>query len=135
MKKVRVLKEMPSYPEGLEFNIERNDELCGHKVYCLIEDGWLEWVEEPKSLEEKIEQTMFKWDRGNFTVCPECHVDDFVHVVSCPRADNGIIERLAQIVKDHYAEILDRLIESKTCFSQTLGELRRLRKAMFGEDA
>jgi len=37
---------------------------------------------------------MFDWDKGNFTVCPHCRVDDFTHMENCPQKDNDIISRL-----------------------------------------
>jgi hypothetical protein len=47
-----------------------------------------------KVLEDRILEIMTNWDRANFTVCPECHVDDFVHVEGCKFADDNIITRL-----------------------------------------
>lgn len=51
-----------------------------------------------KNLEEEIETIMLEWDNGNFTVCPECRVDDFCHIEGCSIADNDILSRLADFV-------------------------------------
>lgn len=60
MKKVRVLKELPFASVGFEFEID--DDFCcmGKFTFSLreierwVHDDWLEWVEEDKSLEEKL---------------------------------------------------------------------------------
>lgn len=49
-------------------------------------------------IEERVEKLMFEWDRGNFTVCPNCKVDDFVHVEGCKFEDDNIITRLAKLL-------------------------------------
>jgi len=56
MKKVRVLKEMPFTKVGKEMEvIDDSVEWCNHYYHGdnlnqLFKDGWLEWVEEEKSL-------------------------------------------------------------------------------------
>ena len=46
------------------------------------------------TIEAHILRIMFDWDKGNFTVCPHCRVDDFTHMENCPQKDNDIISRL-----------------------------------------
>jgi len=65
MKRVRVLKDMPFAKVGEEFDISIDgfiiDNKCdgmyiGLDPSTFVRDGWLEWVEEPKSLEEKMKE-------------------------------------------------------------------------------
>ena len=54
MKKLRVLRDMPNYPKGIFVIVDR--ELLGFSVDDLIKDGWLEEVEERKTLVEKFSE-------------------------------------------------------------------------------
>ena len=42
---------------------------------------------------------MFEWDRGNFTVCPHCQVDDFTHIEGRKCVDDNIITRLVDYIR------------------------------------
>ena len=78
MKKVRVLKDMPRIHRGAiwvklsvgEVILEGCDiwDEWGDGLFVMIEDGFLEWVEEPKTLEEGRMKTIkncdFWWDYG-----------------------------------------------------------------------
>ena len=64
MKKVRVLKEMPFAKVGEELDLNDNTPFWGYitkggssvcpSIETLMNDGWLEWVEEEKRLEDKF---------------------------------------------------------------------------------
>jgi len=63
MRKVRVEKEMPFAKVGEEFEVKDYHIRVGglrpfqsYPIMQLVADGWLSWVEEEKSLEEKFEK-------------------------------------------------------------------------------
>jgi len=85
MKKVRVLKEMPFAKVGEELELEEDKPICesklskfGFYVYHLVAHGWCEYIEEPKSLEEKFTDK-FKSDQF-FVMSNEMRARCFAHV-------------------------------------------------------
>lgn len=105
MKKVRVLKEMPFAKVGEEsYTIEHGifqygQQLGGYNLYVKdidkwIKDGWLEWVEEPKSLEEKLEQLKLRVTAENY--------------ITLKYEDTALV---AQIAKEHYLAVVNKVIE------------------------
>ena len=94
MKRVRVLKEIPFAKVGEELELQHDGSFClqgscqcSYPVFyrdnltLMIEDGWLEWVEEEKSLEDKF------MEAG----------------VNCYNYDP------VKIAKDHYLEVFDKV--------------------------
>jgi hypothetical protein len=91
MKKVRVEKEMPFVEVGEVLEVDnssgiiiRNSKFFPSEVFDLIAQGWLSWVEDDKSLEEKLSLKLYGWG----------------HNVK----HNVFGEELAQIVKKHYQQ-------------------------------
>lgn len=71
MKKVRVLKELPGQKIGVELLIDEDSGITlkgqnywipieEDEVLQMIEDGWLEYVEEERTLQKKISETPFE---------------------------------------------------------------------------
>jgi len=97
MKKVRVLKEMPFAKVGEEFELTIHNcidfgDVALHKdnVIHWEMNGYLEWVEEDKSLEEKFE---------------------IYYAESTLDHNNSIKSDLAKIAKEHYLGVFDKALD------------------------
>lgn len=91
MRRVKVLKEMPFAKVGEEINTL---DFCfliafGGTQESLIKDGWLEYVEEEKTLEEKIKEQV-------------------ITTTSCSTLNDTSCKSLSQIAKEHYLEVFDK---------------------------
>lgn len=100
MKKIRVIKDLPFAKVGEEFDLNCDGELyiwSGRHTIIMIEkmikDGWLEWVEEPKTLEDKFRDKYSVW-------YPES-------------PNNYKMIALAHIAKEHYLEVFDKFNTGK----------------------
>lgn len=126
MKRVRVLKEMPFAKvweefEVTEFNLKHEDDYCTIGDFNVdmktlekwFYDGWLEWVEEDKSLADEIHGEWIKPGVDAVTINKE-------------RA-----ESIAQIAKEHYQKKFDETINPFPGFEWK----QAMRKEMFGEEA
>ncbi len=99
--KVRVLKEMPFAKVGEKFECanEKWNNKPSHSdiiqfnsnntvtmnIEDMVKDGWLEWIEEDKSLEKKIEIPLIG---SQLTLL--------------------VIREIAQIANDHFLEVFDK---------------------------
>jgi len=105
MKKVRVLKEMPFAKVGEEFELPPDGTWCidndcegkktwfGLEILKLIDNGWLEWVEEEKSLTRKIFEK-FNSESINY------------------RYKESLCATFAQIAREHYQEDFKKRLDS-----------------------
>jgi len=63
-----------------------------------------------KNIQERIEKEiidmMTEWEPSNFTVCPECRVDDFCHIEGCKFQDDDIINRITNRILKERKETL-----------------------------
>ena len=122
MKKVKVIKEMPFAKVGDIWDVK--DRGLNHTtrtftlttvpykdtpVEPMIRDGWLEWVEEPKSLEE-----IFK--------------DYYNQEGGYPN-----YEDLAKIAYNHYKDIFDKAVSLGEMDTITSCVLKVLRMELFGD--
>jgi len=103
MKKVRVKREMPFAEVGEEFEVTefncfdfKSVALHIDNVDEWIKDGWLEWVEEPKSFDEKILEVFFLNDHAHETAA---------HWRGAIRSD------VKRVAKDHMLEVFDKAID------------------------
>ena len=120
MKRVRVCKEMPFAKVGEELEVKMEGDwqyietggerpIMQYPVIALINRGWLEWVEEDKSLEEKI----YNWyTDGHYIECTD-------------KWDRDNAKELAQIAKDYHLAVFD-----KERRDNRLGTIQDLRKAL-----
>ena len=98
LKRVRILKEMPWVRVDEDFALDKNGEWFLHPavvhssfaIQKMIDWGWLEWVEEDKSLEEKIEAKLLRTGET---------LEANVHYRS---------KELAQIAREHTLEVFDK---------------------------
>ena len=52
-------------------------------------------IDKKEEIRDRITKLMEGWDRGNFTVCPSCNMDDFCHFEGCEYSyGDDIIARL-----------------------------------------
>jgi len=126
MKKIFILKEMPGYVVGECVNISESNktksgyEFHGYDVWFLIDEKFVEWVEEDKSLYEKFAHYIPAWRKGD----KKYRFDK----------TNGWTpaEELAQIATTHFKEKFDeRVADAGYTFSLPI---QNIRKAMFGEE-
>ena len=109
MKKVRVLREMPFARVGTILEI---DSFLEDIVGALRAKGYVEWLEEDKSLEEKFRDRACEKDSHYWGMLD--------------------LEKLAQIAKDHYLAVFDKIRRKK---EQQVGQwcsenLNDIRKAL-----
>jgi len=110
-KRVRVLKEMPFAKIGEEFEIDENSFQTWDfqrgilKAQDLVDYGIWKWVEEEKSLWEKLAES-------------NLNGDDY--------------KTQAQIAEAHYRSKFDAALESEMSSAQLLEDFSVIRKAMFG---
>ncbi len=108
MKKVRVLKYLPNMSIGDEFVV---DESIGSFVHCgqsmtwrifysLLDYDFFEWVEEPKSLRDKI----------------LLHINKRLVETLGEQVDT-----LSKIARDHYLEVFDKAVK----YTVSLGGIRK----------
>lgn len=130
IKRVRVLREMPFAKVGEEF--EPNGLLVTiGKIYtwskftcsanALVDGGWIEWVEEEKSLEDKFMDVELPKDGE---MCGNCFG---------PKAT----KILFQIATDHFKEKFNEAIKEydSTCGNENRDSQRKvIRKVVFGND-
>ena len=101
MKRVRVCKEMPFAKVGEVHSRQSNDmykfntnlgvlDIPELTIRDWIKDGWIEWVAEEKSLEEKIDVVLCQHGCVSFKVK----------------------KPVAQIAKEHYLEAFDKASET-----------------------
>ena len=107
MKKIRVLKEMPFAKVG-----EIIPETVMYSMYPentkrLISEGWLEWVEEEKTLKEVL--------------------IDFKNKVKASSSDE-IIGEIANTVKQHTLEVFDKAMKGINVIDGSLTQ--HIRKAL-----
>jgi len=92
MKKVRCIKEMPFCKVGEVFEVDNSGCLVfkttiSYEVDKSVKDGWLEWVEEEKSLELKLEDIFSACSTG-----------------TC----NNIISKIICTTREHYLAVFDK---------------------------
>ena len=98
MKKVRILKEMPFAKVGTVWEDHSGGisiDICTieypiRNIHWLVKDGWLEWVEEEKTLEEKIKLVTWRY---------------------YPKEEDDARQwsrDAAQIAKEHYLGVFDK---------------------------
>ena len=92
MKKLRALKDMPNIEVGTEFLLKGDSLLIKlngitfvvSDLDKLVDQGWFEWVEEPKTLRDKFNDIC-----GSGTDCDYCI-------------------KMSQIAKEHTLEVFDK---------------------------
>lgn len=129
MKRVRVLKEMPFAKVGQMF-----EKSLGTTLFCIggilytqqNVDGligkWLEWVEEEKSLEEKLESSP---DLSITSGTPQ--EDGHYHTTH-----SANYKKLSQLATDHFKEKFDEAAENQG--HSDMWGVKELRKTMFGQE-
>lgn len=104
MKKIRVIREMPKMKVGEEIE---NAEVFFVSTDYLIKNGWIEYVEEPKSLEQKLKD-IYETETGQYIYSP-----NFISVLALK----------------HFLEIFDRTVEDNIframSFSKSLMIIRQ----------
>ncbi len=128
MKKVRVTRDMPFAKVGEEFET-RNDVFLkisnptgmthhfGRKeVELLIKDGWLEWVKEEKSLEEKFQRTWYEPDKKSYQI------------------ESNVARLLSKIALRDFKEKFDKADKDWDCALYP-NHVDYIRKAMFGDNS
>lgn len=126
MKKIRILRDMPYAKKGEIFNISSFSAYVLHGILSssifelnerefLIQEGWIEYVKEEKTLEEKFNELEIR----KFGLLPT--------------ADTGY--KLSKLAKEHFLEVFDNvIIDRRLGFTPiTREEVKQIRKAL--EDA
>jgi len=112
MKKVRVEREIPFAKVGEEFELTEDNTLYiktmkelhyrffKSEVDKLVSDGFLSWIEQPKSLEDKF---------NDFSGRLIESINDSADYVS----NRLTAKKLSKIAKEHYLEAFDKAVDQE----------------------
>lgn len=121
MKKVRVIKEIPFIRVGKIIELNPDDGIgykntslrySWDKVELLVEDGWLEYVEEEKSLVMQVHDILRTFPEGS-------------------KGSLACALEIKRFMHDHYKERFDKVVDNVVTADE-LYVSEHIRKALFG---